>query len=97
MIDSGFPVVNGFDLDQPFVNLTPGTVWPGLRGPRIGGHYLTHVGYDRALRALITINSWGRFCSNGFCLVSFDAVGDTMHSSDAYALMAAPANEGRSS
>ncbi len=62
--------------------------YPVLRpkqGTVAGGHALCVVGYDTARRLLKIKNSWGTsWGKSGYCLMSFDALGQTLQ--DAWAL-----------
>lgn len=60
------PVVFGTRVDEPFTDLVgKGPVGPP-KGPALGGHAMTIVGYDRSKGFLIK-NSWGEGWGDGGC------------------------------
>lgn len=74
-IDMGHPVVWGTSLDQAFEDLQAGQVWPGVRGPVIGGHAMILTAYRDYGAEMFTQSSWGaNFCEGGSAWVSAAAV-----------------------
>jgi hypothetical protein len=54
---AGHLVVGGTSVDQAFMDLQAGQVWPGCWGPSLGGHALCLVDYDAS--TIRVVNSWG--------------------------------------
>lgn len=71
-IADGNAVVWGTRLDQAFEDLTPGSVWPGVRGEEIGGHALILHRYQGDV--FWTRSSWGNWCEDGSARVASDAI-----------------------
>jgi C1A family cysteine protease len=67
-------VVFGTDVDAAFEGLGKGVVWPGVTGEVLGGHCMCIVGYDDAKRAFLVLNSWGDWCDDGYCWISYNAL-----------------------
>ena len=77
-IAAGKVVTWGTVLDQQFVDLGPGDVWPGLVGREIGGHAMVLNAYRTASngsREFLTRSSWGAdWCDGGSAWVSSEAL-----------------------
>ncbi len=63
-LTAGFPVVQWFELDQAFQDLSASGSWPGVTGPIIGGHCTVLVGFFNGGDYMLW-NSWGRGWADG--------------------------------
>lgn len=87
-IAAGHPVVWGTALDDAFMNLGASDVWPGLRGPSIGGHAMVLHRYDGAI--LWSRSSWtDGYADGGSARVHQDAVASS-DASDFWVVETAP-------
>lgn len=72
-IAAGYSVVWGTVVDGPFMDLSPGKIWPGVTSAERGGHATLIVGYGPGYFEIC--NSWSNlWCDAGFCRVSDAAV-----------------------
>jgi len=72
-IAAGYPVHFGGPVDNGYMNLGSGDVWPGCTGSALGGHARTWVKYDNA--TITEVGSYGvYFASHGLVPCSWDAV-----------------------
>ncbi len=71
-IDSGYPIIFGMPVDRTYESYY-GEVWPGLRGPSLGGHMQCAVGFDDSRSAFRVVNSWGpEWGDGGMSWISYD-------------------------
>ncbi|MCC7245032.1 MAG: tetratricopeptide repeat protein [Saprospiraceae bacterium] len=69
------PIVGGFMIDEKFLELKNGNVWPGPGLRAAGGHAMLVVGYDDARQAIKVINSWGReWSEQGYGWIAYDYI-----------------------
>lgn len=96
-IAAGSVVVWGTDLDQAFMNLEGMNVWPGVKGPIVGGHAMLLRAYKadphRAGRRIYgSLSSWDTsFADGGTAWVSQDAI-ESHHASEFWIVSAAVPN-----
>ncbi len=93
-IANGFVPMFAMKVDQAYMDWNTSAVYPGLRGPALGGHMQAIVGYDLATSTaepyFIVRNSWGPdWAMDGYAKVSstFLAGSDV---SDIYVLRSTP-------
>ena len=71
---SGQVVVWGTRLDEAFMNLRAGQIWPGVRGREVGGHAMVIHAYDDS-DVFRTRSSWtADFADGGSAQISSEAV-----------------------
>jgi hypothetical protein len=71
-IATGSTVVWGSRLDEAFLDLPSGSVWPGVRGSVIGGHAMVLFKYEGDV--FWSRSSWGDWCEGGSARVAAAAV-----------------------
>ena len=91
-LSAGHRVPWGTSLDQAFLDLQPGQVWPGVRGTVIGGHAMILRGHRvRGGRfELCTRSSWSSaYCEDGDAWVDQTAI-ESEDAGDFWVLETAP-------
>ncbi len=84
----GHPVVWGTQLDDAFMNLSATDVWPGVKGPSIGGHAMVLHRFDGDL--FWTRSSWGDgYADAGSARISAEAIASS-DASDFWIVETAP-------
>ena len=79
-LTSGHRVVWGTSLDQAFLDLHPGQVWPGVRGTVVGGHAMLLRGHRTRAGTMshlefCTRSSWSpEYCENGDAWIDQGAI-----------------------
>ncbi len=79
-LSQGHPVIFGMIIHRNFMDYRSG-VYDTTRGPRMGGHAMTLIGYDDQKQAYKLINSWSdQWGLDGYAWVSYQVFADTVHS-----------------
>ncbi len=79
-LSQGHPVIFGMIIHRNFMDYRRG-VYDTPRGPQMGGHAMTLIGYDDRKKAFKLINSWSdQWGLDGYAWVSYQVFADTVHS-----------------